>query len=228
MSLPRRADFIRHPRWAGNLEATQSLLASDRDMSEGPDELGIQQAVNLGRTVLRLMPRPDFVLASPYLRAYRGAELAVAEAWPGTPVIADQRLVEQNKGTDEGDYYEDDNLPDRPYPGGETLREAAHRVLDLLHDPTYADAHLTIFAHARSMLGVRLEVGGFDYVTLRHQGLPGGVHGIMIDNCQIETYERVPVQPGDELPPEFTEMRVRQTWGDNLLDSKPIPIQRGA
>jgi broad specificity phosphatase PhoE len=228
MSLPRKVDFIRHPRWSGNLEATQSLLASERDMSEGPDELGIQQAVNLGQNVLRLVPTPDFVIASPYRRAREGAELAVAEAWPGVVVVTDERLIEQNKGTDEGDYYEDDNLYDRPYPGGETLRTVGGRVLDLLQDPIYVDKHITVITHARLMLAARLAIGGHNYVTLRDQGLPGGIHGIMIGNCQMETYERVAADPGAELPPWFTEMRVRQTWGDNLLDSGPIPIHREA
>ncbi len=226
MSLPQKVDLIRHPRWPGNLEATQSLLASERDMLEGPDELGIQQAINLGRNVLRLIPEPDFVIASPYRRAREGAELAIAEAWPGIAVITDERLTEQNKGTDEGDYYEDDNLYDRPYPGGETLRTVGYRVLDLLQDHSYADKHITMVTHARLMLATRLAIGGHNYVTLRDQGLPGGIHGIMIGHCQIDSYERVAAHAGTELPAWFTKMDVRQTWGDNLLVSGPISIQR--
>ena len=221
ITLPRRADFARHPRWVGNLEATQSLLASERDMCEGPDEVGERQAVQLGRFLLTSVPRPDFVISSPYLRAHRGAELAVAVAWPSTEVITDERLVEQNKGTDGGDYYEDDNLIDRVYPGGETLRQVGLRVLDLLHEPDYADAHIVVVTHARLMLVGRIAVGRQKYLTLRDQGLPGGVHGIMIGNCSVDTYDRT-----NPVSPWFTEMRVREAWGDNPLDSGPIPIRQ--
>ncbi|HSX15903.1 MAG TPA: histidine phosphatase family protein [Candidatus Saccharimonadales bacterium] len=188
-------------------------------MNEGPDELGEKQAVRLGGFMLNSVPRPDFVIASPYLRARRGAEMAAAIAWPGMVVVIDDRLIEQNKGTDEGDYYEDDNLMDRPYPGGQTLRQVGHHVLDLLHDPDYADAHIVVVTHARLMLANRVTTGRQDYLALRDQGLPNGIHGIMIGNCDVDTYDRP-----DPASPWFTEMRVRQTWGDNPLDSGLIPI----
>lgn len=222
MTLPRRVDIIRHPRWSGNLAETQSLLASERDMSEGPDELGIQQARNLGRGILRTIPKPDFIVSSPFLRARRGIEIAADEVWPDMTVITDARLIEQNKGTDEGDYYEDDNLPDREYPNGETLREGGRRILALLQEPVYEGAHLVVSTHARLMLGGRLVLGGFPYLRLRDQGLPNNVPGIMIANTSIDTYKHLPDPVTGELPPSFNEMRVRQTWGSDPLDSGPI------
>jgi broad specificity phosphatase PhoE len=225
MSLPRRIDAIRHPQWDGNLATTQSLLHSDRDFSEGPNALGEQQALRLGRDHLRYVPRPDLVISSPFLRAYRGIELAAAEAWPGIDIVTDDRLIEQNKGTDPGDYYEDDNLPDRKYPGGETLREVGRRVLELLQEPQHADKHVVLSTHARLMLALRWELGGHDYITLRDQGLPGGLHGIMIGNCQMDSYERVPNPVTGELPEWFNVMHIRQTWGDDPLDSGPIPTR---
>lgn len=226
MSLPRKVDVVRHPQWDGNLEATQSLLHSDRDFTEGPNALGEQQAVKLGRDRLRHMPRPDFVISSPFLRAHRGIELAIDEAgWRGVEIITDTRLIEQDKGIDPADYYEYDNLPDREYPGGETLRKVGKRVLDLLQEPEYADSHVMLSTHARLMLSLRWELGGQNYLDLRDRGLANGVHGIMIGNTDMDSYLRTPGASG-QLPEFFNEMRVQQTWGDNPLDSGLIQIRQ--
>jgi hypothetical protein len=106
------------------------------------------------------------------------------------------------------------------------LRRRGEYVLDLLQEPPYADKHLVLFTHARLMLAVRMAIGGHAYVALRERGLPNGIHGIMIGNCQMETYERTARPATEELADWFTRMRVRQTWGETLLDSGYITIQQ--
>ena len=88
-----------------------------------------EKAVELG---------PDLIICSTMLRARQTAS-AVAERL-NIPVIADERLVEQNYGIYEGmDRKTPGFLANKRhfavrYPGGESMMDVAHRIYGLLED----------------------------------------------------------------------------------------------
>ena len=100
---PSRLWVVRHGESAGNVArdlahaAGAAMIDIDmRDMDVPLSELGEQQARALSRW-FAAMPadeRPDVVLASPYLRAVRTAELVSL----GTKVLIDERLREREFG----------------------------------------------------------------------------------------------------------------------------------
>ena len=101
--------IVRHGESAGNLardaaEAQQLErieIAAPRDMDVPLSPLGEEQAQALGRWVAALPPaeQPTAVLASPYVRARRTAELLLeAAGLPHLPFFIDERLREREFG----------------------------------------------------------------------------------------------------------------------------------
>jgi broad specificity phosphatase PhoE len=102
--------IVRHGQSAGNVasdlahEAGHEMIEIDmRDVDVPLSPLGEQQATALGRwfAAMPAEERPTVVLASPYLRAMRTAELvreAGGLALPETDLVADERLREKEFG----------------------------------------------------------------------------------------------------------------------------------
>ncbi|HST60379.1 MAG TPA: histidine phosphatase family protein [Longimicrobium sp.] len=107
---PQVVWIVRHGQSAGNVasdlahEAGHEMIEINmRDVDVPLSPLGEQQATALGRwfAALPAEERPTVVLASPYLRAMRTAELvreAGGLALPDTDLVADERLREKEFG----------------------------------------------------------------------------------------------------------------------------------
>ena len=103
---PAEILLVRHAESVGNVarnlaESTNSPIIdiADRDMDVALSDSGIEQAHALGEWIGTLGRRaPSVVLASPYARAARTAEVALAAARSDVPTILDERLREREFG----------------------------------------------------------------------------------------------------------------------------------
>ena len=107
---PETVWIVRHGQSAGNVASDlahehghEEIGIDMRDVDVPLSPLGEQQATALGRwfASLPIEERPTVVLASPYVRAMRTAELireAGGVAVPDTDIVADERLREKEFG----------------------------------------------------------------------------------------------------------------------------------
>ena len=106
---PERLWIVRHGESAGNVAhaaATAAGLAwidiAERDVDVDLSELGERQSRSLGRWFAELPPeeRPEVVVASPYRRAFRTAEImaGVGAYDPDHQLLVDERLREKEFG----------------------------------------------------------------------------------------------------------------------------------
>ncbi|MBQ9761824.1 MAG: histidine phosphatase family protein [Oscillospiraceae bacterium] len=112
---------------------------------------GLAQAESLAQRAGEL--DIDLIVASPMLRAMTTAQIVARHC--GVPVIADERLVEQDYGIFEGrDRSDPGFLANKRhfafrYPGGESMMQMALRVYGLLEElhSRYADKTLLLVCH---------------------------------------------------------------------------------
>jgi broad specificity phosphatase PhoE len=170
--VPRSLCLVRHAESEGNLADTRAqdagaerleLVARDADMPLS--ETGRAQAEALGRHWAQLPEdaRPTVVLTSPYERASRTAEIALAAAGQDIEAVRDERLRERDLGALDGltkhgierqfpaeaqrrawvgkFYY-------RP-PGGESWADVAGRVRAVVDaaERRYPDERLVLVTH---------------------------------------------------------------------------------
>jgi broad specificity phosphatase PhoE len=106
---PERLWIVRHGESAGNVAraaATAAGLAwidiAERDVDVDLSELGERQSRSLGRWFAELPPeeRPEVVVASPYRRAFRTAEImaGLGAYDPDHQLLVDERLREKEFG----------------------------------------------------------------------------------------------------------------------------------
>src|SRR3954470_12287969 len=168
---PAELLLMRHAESVGNVardlaESSQALTidVAERDMDVPVSERGCEQARALGDWLQGLGRRqPTAVLASPYARAVRTAEIALERAGPPVPVVLNERLREREfgvldrltrRGIEErfpeearsrarvGKFYY------RP-PGGESWCDVALRVRSVLDSITreHEDERVLIATH---------------------------------------------------------------------------------
>jgi broad specificity phosphatase PhoE len=135
-----------------------------RDPDVELSELGRRQAQAVGREWAdRNSATPDVILASPYVRAYATAQIALAEARLGLDIRTDERLRERDLGVFDGltshgiiDLYPAE-AKRRAYlgkfyyrpPSGESWADLALRVRSVLRDirADYAGQRVAVFSH---------------------------------------------------------------------------------
>ena len=205
---PRTLWLVRHGESEGNVadRAAQAsglgvidVPARDPDVALSP--LGERQARALGTRLARLAPdeRPDAVLSSPYVRARRTAELAVAEAGLDLPVHLDERLRERDLGVLDGLTGQGirERMPEeaqrrarlgkiyyRP-PGGESWLDVALRLRTVLEDVRrdYAGQRLLVATHQAVIMVFRFVLEGLsEEQVLEIDG------SVQIGNTAVTTY----------------------------------------
>jgi broad specificity phosphatase PhoE len=186
---PERLWLVRHGQSAGNvardvaLDAQLHRIALDgRDMDVPLSPLGERQGQTLGRWFADGAPddRPDILLASPYARAVRTAELfrESGGAAQDRPICVDERLREKEFGILDGlttsgiaDSYPDQaefrrllgKFYHRP-PGGESWCDVILRLRSVLDTVSlhYAGHRVMIFAHQVVVLCLRYVLENLD------------------------------------------------------------------
>jgi probable phosphoglycerate mutase len=171
VSWPSRLWLVRHGQSLGNVADDAARRAKvglidvgTRDPDVELSELGRKQAQAVGRSWTDdNAVVPDVVLASPYVRAYATAQIAVAQAGLGIDVHADERLRERDLGVFDGltargitDLYPDE-AKRRAYlgkfyyrpPSGESWADVALRVRSILRDirHDHGGQRVAVFSH---------------------------------------------------------------------------------
>jgi broad specificity phosphatase PhoE len=178
--LPESLWLVRHAESEGNLADLRAhqakaerleLQARDADMPLSPT--GERQAMALGRAWRELPAneRPTVVLCSPYERALRTADLAVAAAELGLDLVRDERLRERDLGVLDGytKHGIERHFPQeaqrrswvgkfyyRP-PGGESWADVAGRVRAVVDavERRYVGERLVLVTHQAVMMLAR-------------------------------------------------------------------------
>lgn len=204
----RELVLVRHGESVGNVADADArkrglgrLELSTRDADTPLSANGEAQARAVGRHLQQLDPRrrPHVVLSSPYARAARTAELAVAEV--GIEVMADERLRERDLGAFDGltgagireafpgeserrsttgkFYY-------RP-PGGESWTDVALRIRQVLTElrQSHGNCRVWIFTHQAVIMSFRLVLERMD-----EQRLLDIDRSATLANCSLTTYAK--------------------------------------
>lgn len=185
MSWPSQLWLIRHGQSLGNV-ADDAARRAHADLIEvgtrDPDvelsALGRRQAQAVGRQWADdSSATPDIILASPYVRAYSTAQIAIREARLGLAVRTDERLRERDLGVFDGltshgitDLYPDE-AKRRAYlgkfyyrpPSGESWADLALRVRAVLKDmrDDYDGQRVAVFSHQAVLLVFRYVLESF-------------------------------------------------------------------
>jgi broad specificity phosphatase PhoE len=210
--LPEVLFLVRHGESAGNLarelaerDGREVIDIAPRDMDVPLSALGERQAAAVGRWLAERPPdqRPDVVIASPYVRAVRTAEIAVAAGLEGVEIQRDERLREREFGILDrltragivrcqpeqaelrarvGKFYH------RP-PGGESWCDVGLRVRSFLASlaADHPGRRVMLVAHQVPILMTRyvLERLGEPEILAVEKGEP-------LVNCSVGLYERDP------------------------------------
>lgn len=156
---PRLLWIARHGESAGNVARVAALAAGApiidialRDVDVPLSALGERQAIALGEWLGARPPwdRPTIVLASPYLRARRTADLAMQAAGLDArrvPLIVDERLREKEFGI--LDRLTSTGIAQR-YPEQAELRRALGKFY---HRPPGGESWCDVLLRLRSVLG---------------------------------------------------------------------------
>ncbi|MEO5598520.1 MAG: histidine phosphatase family protein [Novosphingobium sp.] len=218
---PSRLWIIRHGQSAGNVARDAAQLGGlDRIVLHGRDvdvplsPLGEEQADALGRWFANMPPeeQPEVLLASPYLRAVRTAEIMQASGRlnPEIPVCHDERLREKEFGILDGlttpgvarafpEQAEFRQLLGKFYhrpPGGESWCDVILRlrsVLDMtsLH---HAGQRVAIVAHQVVVLCMRYIIENLDEAAILAIDREADVA-----NCAVTEYRSDPATNAGKL-----------------------------
>jgi broad specificity phosphatase PhoE len=200
--------LVRHGESAGNVADADArrrglgrLDLATRDADTPLSDRGELQARAVGRHLGGLDPhdRPDLVLTSPYVRAARTAELAVAEL--DLEVAADERLRERDLGAFDGltgtgirDAFPDESqrrsMTGKFYyrpPGGESWTDVALRIRQFLAEirQDHRGEHVWIFTHQAVIMSFRLILERMDERRLLEID-----HTEALANCSLTRYQR--------------------------------------
>lgn len=140
---------------------------NEQDLATGQapgelSELGIQQAIELGRTVAGT--KFDAVFCSDLRRAVASAALGFADKYT---IIQDKRLRECDDGDFTGKPVASFKLRfaeyiDMPFPNGESLKDVERRIADFLEylKQNYDGKHIAIVAHEAPQLALDVLLRG--------------------------------------------------------------------
>ncbi|MFI6264854.1 histidine phosphatase family protein [Micromonospora sp. NPDC051006] len=195
--------IVRHGESTANVAATRAessgaelIGVTHRDADVPLSETGEEQARATGRWLAGLPPerRPDVAVVSPYLRALRTAELALAGT--GVPCSRDERLRDRELGILDGltphgvvarfpDEAERRNRLGKFYyrpPGGESWTDVALRLRALLGDlrRDHEGQRVLLFGHDALVFLVRYLVEG-----LTEEELMALTRQYVIANCSV-------------------------------------------
>ena len=137
--------FVRHGQTVWNVEnkicgATDALT-----------ELGHQQAIETGKTILEQGIKADEILYSPLVRA-KDTALHISEM-TGIPAREEPRLKEQNFGKYESTARNGEEFQEAKkqfvcrYEGGESMLHLAQRIYNLLDEVKASDKTYILVAH---------------------------------------------------------------------------------
>ncbi len=205
---PAAIYLTRHAESAGNVAREHALAAGAETIDIGPRDAdvvlsptGERQAAALGRWLGRTGDPFDAVLCSPYARARRTAELAIAAAgWRDVQAIPDERLREKELGALDrltrlgierrypaesasrsvlGKYWY------RP-PGGESWVDVILRLRSLVETlrRDYAEQRVLIVAHQVVVLCMRAIVERLDEPQIMAID-----RAAEVANCSLTAYE---------------------------------------
>jgi broad specificity phosphatase PhoE len=163
--------LVRHAESTGNVARDRAEAGGEqlidiavRDMDVALSDNGVRQAQALGRWLGEQPKPPTAVLASPYERAHRTAELALGAAGLNVPLLLDERLREREFG-----------ILDRLTKAGITARypdqaEARARVGKFYHRPPGGESWCDVALRVRSALdSVSREHGGERVMLVAHE-----------------------------------------------------------
>lgn len=150
----------------------------------GLTDLGISQAEELANKLAD--KHIDVIIHSPLIRAMQTAQ-KVADMC-GAPMIADDRLVEQNYGIYEGVSRHDENFLNNKrqfafrYPGGESMMDVAYRTYQLIDEikEKYSGKNVLIVCHngvCRVINTYFNDITNDDYFEYS------------LENCEVKEYE---------------------------------------
>jgi broad specificity phosphatase PhoE len=218
---PDKLWIVRHGQSSGNVARDEAqaanadrLTVDGRDVDAPLSELGLQQARFLGRWFADLPPDiyPNAVLASPYVRAIRTAELIreVGGFAPDEPICVDERLREKEFGILDGLTTRGvaNLLPDQAHlratlgkfyhrpPGGESWCDVILRLRSLLDTIAlhYAERRVVIVAHQVVVLCLRYIIEKLDEREILAIDAEGDV-----SNCAITEYRFHPGKGTGEM-----------------------------
>jgi broad specificity phosphatase PhoE len=203
---PAELLLVRHAESAGNVASSAAEAAglhtvdiAERDMDVDLSPCGEEQACALGEWLRRRAVSPDAVVSSPYLRAERTAEIALARAGLPLTVQVDERLRERDFGmldrlTNHGIAQ---RMPDqaeararlgkffyRP-PGGESWTDVALRVRSAIDSISreHPDRCVMVVAHEVVILVFR-----YVLERLRERELLELGRAQPLLNCSVATF----------------------------------------
>ncbi|GID26998.1 histidine phosphatase family protein [Paractinoplanes brasiliensis] len=208
---------VRHGQSTGNVTAqdaetggAEEIDIPERDVDVPLSDLGREQAEAVGAFLAKQPDdeRPGIAIVSPYLRARRTAELALAGT--GIRAVVDERLRDRELGILDllTAYGVQQRLPGearrrarlgkfyyRP-PGGESWADVLLRLRALLRElrEDHPDGRVVLFGHEAIVLLVRYLAEG-----LSEAELMAVAHDTAVANCSISSWRR---QDG-ELRPEL-------------------------
>lgn len=217
LAWPRRIVFIRHGESVGNaLKHDDAACAFDHGTNRyALTERGRQQSVITGTHLRKHFGEQPFdvVFASHFLRAQQTAEAA----FPGTPVIIDERLAERNRGlrhvlTEDAyfEHYPEEDIRRRreglfhwsPV-GGESCAQMMLRIRSFLLSlrVDHADQSVAIVGHCHWWLCCRLAFNELTIEEVEHCITAGR----LIKNAAYAVYETPqngrPVRSHEEVVP---------------------------
>jgi phosphohistidine phosphatase len=148
-----------------DLHLIRHAIAFDRDPGRWPDDSlrpltpeGEERFRRAARGLGRLVPSVDIVLASPYPRAWRTAELLTEEAgWPA-PVRCDELAAER-------DATEPARILQR--------HSVATAVAMVGHEPTLSELASLLLVKATGRLQLEMKKGGAVCLSMRGEAQPG-------------------------------------------------------
>ena len=171
--------FVRHGQTVWNVE-NKICGATDIALTE----LGHQQALETGKTILEQGIKADEILYSPLVRA-KDTALHISEM-TGIPAREEPRLKEQNFGKYESTARDGKEFQEAKkqfvcrYEGGESMLHLAQRIYNLLDEVKASDKTYILVAHN----GIARVVQSYFYEMTNEEYASFGVK-----NCAVVEYQ---------------------------------------
>ena len=171
--------FVRHGQTVWTVE-NKICGATDIALTE----LGHQQAIETGKTILEQGIKADEILYSPLVRA-KDTALHISEM-TGIPAREEPRLKEQNFGKYESTARNGEEFQEAKkqfvcrYEGGESMLHLAQRIYNLLDEVKASDKTYILVAHN----GIARVVQSYFYEMTNEEYAAFGVK-----NCAVVEYQ---------------------------------------